>query len=101
MQTLDFNKPILDLAGKALEQNGEEVTLGKLLAGTLVSQGKGDALKLFGWAQRLYAGTPLTLDKSDVKTLRELIEQEQTLTVLSKAQMLDVFEHPLAATAEA
>ena len=53
MQTLDFNKPILDLAGKALEQNGEEVTLGKLLGGTLVSQGNRDGVKLISCVQRV------------------------------------------------
>lgn len=80
--------PILGLDGKELpEQN-----LGKLVAQILVNSSRGDALKFFGWAQKLYAGSVLDLDQSDVETLKNFIKENETMTILSKAQALACFK---------
>lgn len=90
---LDFNKQLLGLDGKPVKDNEDkDLTIGKLLSGLLASANKGDALKLFNWAQKLYNGEPLDLDESDKSTLKEFIKGNESLTVLAKAQALGVFK---------
>lgn len=91
--TLDFTGLLKGLDGQPIkDEKNEDITLGKLLANQLAFTGKGDALKLFSWAQKMYNGEALELDKSDEGTLKELIKNNEQLTVLAKAQMLTVFE---------
>ena len=91
--TLDFTGHLKGLDGQTIkDEKNEDVTLGKLLANQLAFTGKGDALKLFAWAQKMYNGETLELDKSDESTLKELIKNNEQLTVLAKAQMLTVFK---------
>lgn len=89
---INFNKPVLALDGKPV-QNGAngETTLGQILSQAIASHGKGDALKLFGWAQKMYNAEEIEVDESDLSVLKELINNpELGLTNLSKAQMLRV-----------
>lgn len=89
---LDFNKPLKGLDGSEIkDETGKEVSLGKLLSGQLANSNKGDALKLFTWAQKCYNSQPLDLDPSDVATLKDFINANDNLTVLAKAQLLSVF----------
>lgn len=83
-----MNKAIFGLDGKELEDSN----VGKLVAQVLVQSSKGDALKLWHWAQKLYVGEELDLDPSDTETLKNLIRENETLTILSKAQALACFE---------
>jgi len=90
---LDFNKQLLGLDGKPVKDSEDkDITIGKLLSGLLASANKGDALKLFNWAQKLYNGESLDLDESDKSTLKEFIKGNESLTVLAKAQALGVFK---------
>jgi hypothetical protein len=84
---LDLNKPIKGLDGK---QIGEH-TLGKALSEQLAFANKGDALKLFNWAQKLYNGESLDLDKSDENVLKDFITNNESFTILVKAQLLELF----------
>lgn len=90
---LDFNQSMKGLDGKEVtDYDGNPVTLGKLLSTQLASTNKGDALKLFTWAQKCYNGESLDLDPSDESTLKEFIKNNDQLTVLAKAQLLSVFK---------
>lgn len=90
---LDFNQTLKGLDGEAVkDMDGKEITVGKLLAQQLASSNKGDAIKLFTWAQKVYGGEKLDLDKSDEGTLKEFIKNNEALTVLAKAQLLSVFK---------
>lgn len=90
---LDFNQTLKGLDGNAVkDMDGSEVTVGKLLAGQLASSNKGDALKMFTWAQKVYNGETLDLDPSDTSTLKDFIKNNEQLTVLAKAQLLKVFK---------
>lgn len=90
---LDFNQSMKGLDGKEVtDYDGQPVTLGKLLSTQLASTNKGDALKLFTWAQKCYNGEALDLDPSDEGTLKEFIKNNEQLTVLAKAQLLSVFK---------
>jgi hypothetical protein len=89
---LDFNVTMKGLDGKEmLDAEGKTLALGKLLASQLASTNKGDALKFFTWAQKVYNGDTLDLDPSDESTLKEFIKNNESLTVLAKAQLLSVF----------
>jgi hypothetical protein len=90
---LDFNKPMLTLERKpAKDQFDNEVSLNKLLAGTLVGSNKGDATKLVFLAQKMYDGETLDVDKSDVEVLKNFINNSEQLTNLMKSQMIEVIE---------
>lgn len=90
---LEFNQALKGLDGESVkDMDGSEVTVGKLLAGQLASSNKGDALKMFTWAQKVYNGESLDLDPSDKTTLKDFIKNNEQLTVLAKAQLLMVFK---------
>jgi hypothetical protein len=90
---MNFNKPIKGLNGQAVkDQNGKEVMLGYILAEQLVSGSKGDAVKFYGWALKLHEGVELDIDKSDKQTLKDFVTNNEQLTILAKAQLLEQFE---------
>ena len=90
---LDFNQPLIGLDGTTVkDEKGESLPVGKLLAGQLASANKGDALKMFTWAQKIYNGETLDLDKSDEGTLKDFVKNNEQLTVLAKAQILGSFK---------
>jgi len=90
---LDFNKALKGLDGQEVkDEKNESLPVGKLLASQLASANKGDALKMFTWAQKVYAGEVLDLDKSDEGTLKEFIKSNEQMTILAKAQLLEVFK---------
>ncbi len=86
-----FSKIAIDLSGKEIsDQDGSPLSVGRMLATTMVNQSKGDAMKFYDWAKRLYANEPINLDRSDVKTITTFVEGSETLTVLAKAQLLEI-----------
>jgi hypothetical protein len=88
---MNFNKALVGLDGiAAKETDDKDLTVGRVLAGRLISASRGDALKMFSWAQKLYNGKALDLDKSDIETLKEFVKNDEQLTVLAKAQILMV-----------
>lgn len=82
-----MNVPILGLDGVELPDSN----MGKLVGQMLVNGSKGDALKYFHWAQKLYKGEALELDPSDSETLKNFIKDNDQLTILVKAQALACF----------
>jgi hypothetical protein len=85
---LNFNFNLTDLDGKELEGANS----GKLLANTLIQQTKGDAVKYWEWALALNKGDILDLDSSDQETLKNFVKDSETITILAKAQVLNVFK---------
>jgi hypothetical protein len=88
--TFNFNKPVIGLDGHPLVDVNGPITMGGVLAPVIASQSKGDALKLFGWASAIYKKEDLILDKSDQNTLKDFINASEQMTVLVKAQLLEV-----------
>ena len=87
---LNLNKPILTLDGSPFkEADGSNVILGKTIANALAMQSKGDILKFFGWAQKMYKGEAVEMDKSDLNILKGFIEEIQTLPIITKGQALE------------
>ena len=85
---IDFNFNLLDLDGKEIEG----ANAGKLLANQLVNQAKGDAVKFWELSLKLYKGEIVDLDSSDQATIKNFIKDSEQLPVLTKAQLLLVFE---------
>ena len=82
MKTLDFNFELVGLDGSKAAHAGE------LLAGLLMSQTKGDSVKLFDWALSIQKREVITVDDSDFNKIKELITSNESLTVLAKAPLL-------------
>jgi hypothetical protein len=88
---MNFQKPLIGLDGEVVKDaEGNQIILGKILAGYLVGANKGDALKMFSWAQKLYNGKPVDFDKSDKETLKEFVKSNEQLSILTKAQLLEI-----------
>jgi hypothetical protein len=84
---LNFNFNLVDLDGQEIDN----ANAGKLLANTLVQQTKGDALKFWEWALALNKGEIVDLDTSDQTTLKSFIKDSDSLSILGKGQLLQVF----------
>ena len=85
---LDFNFSLLDLDGKEIEN----ANAGKLLASTFVQQTKGDAVKLWELALTLNKNEPIDLDSSDQEMVKNFIKDSESLAVIAKGQLLQVFK---------
>lgn len=85
---LNLNFNLLDLDGKEIEG----ANAGKLFANQLVNQSKGDAVKFWELSLKLYKGEVIDLDSSDQNTIKQFIKDSDSLPVLTKAQLLLVFE---------
>lgn len=88
--TLDLNKPLLDLDGNPIKNEGVEQTIGGTLAMALISSNKGNAVKMFDWAMNFHKGKAIVVDKSDKSTLVEFVKENEMLTNLAKGQILEV-----------
>ncbi len=93
MKTLNFDFNLLGLDGKPLIPAAHA---GQFLGSALANSSKGDVLKLFGWSVELYKKRPIQVDKSDEKLLKEFIENNEQMTILAKAQLLEAFETPVS-----
>lgn len=81
---LDLNKPIIGLDRKPMENSN----IGRELAPALAFAKTGDALKLSGWADKLYNGEEIELDKSDLIVLEKFIKEHPGITNLLESQIL-------------
>ncbi len=89
-KTINFNAPVIGLDSITLKDSTGDISLGKIFAPVIAGQNKGDSLKLFSWAMAIYKAEDLALDKSDINVLKELINSDGQMTVLVKAQLLEI-----------
>lgn len=85
--SIDFNFSFLNLDGTEIPKSNA----GKLIANSLASATKGDSLKQWHWANKLYNGEVLDLDPTDIQTLKTFIENTEGITALARAQCLAKF----------
>jgi len=81
---VDLNFDLSELDGTV----AQGINLGKIIAGALVQQTKGDALKFWDWAVALNKGEALELDSSDQETLKNFVKENENMTIYVKAQFL-------------
>jgi hypothetical protein len=87
-ESLDFNFNFKGPDGSEITGQNAGVFLANQLAGSVNKQA--DPIKLWGWAQKLHSGDALILDESDKATLKEFIKSAENVTVLAKAQLLEL-----------
>lgn len=85
---INLNKTVRGLDGKEIEGSN----IGKIVSQQMVQTSKGDALKFWYWATKMYEGLPLDLDPTDAETLKAFIRDNDNLTILLKAQALECFK---------
>jgi hypothetical protein len=85
---INFNKNCLALDG----QEVADTNIGKIVGQSLIQSGKGDALKFWHWANKMYKGEELDLDPTDTDVLRNFIKENETMTIWVKAQALECFK---------
>lgn len=90
---VDFNHPLVSLNGQnAIDETGNETTVGKVLASVLANSNKGNPLKLMGWAKKMWNCEPINLDRADKKMLLDFVENEQSLSNLSKSAIIELID---------
>ena len=75
---IDLNKSLIDLEGKEIADSN----MGKIVAQTLITGSKGDALKFWDWANKLYKGEVLDLDKSDQEVFKNFIKENEEWSLM-------------------
>lgn len=90
MILLKFKTPIIDSKGVEVEKSD----LGELLSNTLMISTARPPLvtKFFSWALELNKSGSILLDDTDKKSLQEFIESSDSLTVLAKGRLLEIFD---------
>lgn len=81
----------LDFRIKNLDGNdmpGDSGHAGKLLANVISQMNGGNSIKLHDWALKLWNNQDLEIDDSDIKLLLSLIDSNENLFIISKAQMI-------------
>jgi hypothetical protein len=81
---LDLNKKVIGLDGKEIEGTN----LGQVVAQVIAQENKGDAVKKWYWATKLYGGEEIDLSPDDEAEFKEVIKNNEALTVMAKAQIL-------------
>lgn len=88
MKKVNFNVCFKDIEGNVMEQAHVGKSLGNALAGAT----KGDALKMWSMAQRIYAGEEIELDPSDLLMIKDFINTTDGFTAMAKAQLLTMLQ---------
>ena len=78
-----LNKQFKQLSGA--EMGG--MRMGQVLAEALSASNKGNSIKLYNWALKLYNKESLEMDDTDFEVLRGLIETSEMIQNLFKAQI--------------
>jgi hypothetical protein len=81
---VNLNIPVKNIDGTVIEGQ----TVGQILANALVTQSKGDVLKIYGWGINLAANEPLELDESDKQLFKTMVTDLETVTILLKGPVL-------------
>lgn len=79
----DFKMPSLD---GSTEGNPKASTV---LSQMLAAQNKGNSIKLYDWAIKVYNGKPLEIDQTDADVLYELINSTELLSVAAKVPLMN------------
>ena len=89
MKDIKLNFNLVDLDGNEIKDS----KLSKILAGLLMSQKSGDAVKFFDWAVTLHKSDAIQVDASDLTLIKGLVkDNSEYLTIISKAQLLKYFD---------
>jgi hypothetical protein len=85
MKEFNLKTPILEADGKTAI-SGTKIS--ESLAGLLTHNNEGDALKQWGWIQSLTNKDSISLDDSDLQTLKDIVSKSKLAGNLVKGQIL-------------
>lgn len=72
-----------------------EANAGHVIANQLAAAMKSvDPIKFWTWAVCLRKDEILNIDKSDARLLRDFVEKNENLSVLTKAQVMEAIDNP-------
>lgn len=86
MKKVNLDFEIKDLNGNKVANAGE------LIAGFLISEVKGDAVKFFDWAMLFNKKEIVSMDSSDLIKLKTLVSESEKMTILAKAPIIKYLE---------
>jgi valyl-tRNA synthetase len=86
MKTVNFKGNFKGIDGLDLEGAEMHKSLGNALAAAT----KGDAVKMWSLATRIYAGEDVDLDPSDLEMIKEFVKNNEGFTNLAKAQIIEI-----------
>ena len=89
MQTIDFNIPLIDLSQKPVQDKKLASVLSEVLGSATKVE---NPIKLYGWYQELHKSGKLTLDNADKRLLHSFIENNESLFLFVKGQLLDIID---------
>lgn len=97
MYKLKVDKPILDIAGNIIptsETDQKPFAVGKAMAQYLqyYRGQKIDAIKAKSLAIRFYKDAEVDIDKADLLALREVFKEDTQMSVLVKADILELLQ---------
>jgi hypothetical protein len=96
MFELNFNAPYIGLDGKQIKLDPETETLNKIIGNTLVASNKGETLKFYDWAVKIYKGESIHVDAADLKKIRDFVDNHAEMYILCKAQLLKIIDEAKA-----
>lgn len=79
---IDLNFELTDLANNVLG------LASKTVAGLLMSELRGDAVKLFDWATELNTSGKITVDEADLNVFKEIIKSTERMSVIVKGPIM-------------
>ncbi len=91
--TLNFDFQIKNLKGEPFDGEGNNAST--ILSNFLASSNKGNAIKLWEWAQKVHQKKPLELDSTDAEVLMALVESTEAFPAITKAQIIEVIKKEL------
>jgi hypothetical protein len=83
---LNFNFQLKGLDGKQVA--GDDNHAGKVLANALSLSNKGNAIKLYDWALKLFNKQTIEVDDTDFSVLFAFVETSEFMFVICKSQLL-------------
>ena len=89
---IQFDVPSRSITGEEIvDEAGNMVQLGRILADHIATaSAEKQVIKLYGWATAMAKGKELELDLEDISALKQFVELLPRLTLLIKAQCLEL-----------
>lgn len=91
MNSFILDTPLLNLDDQPIFEQGQAVTLSKILAQTLMASQAKEPLKFGDWAKVMHKTGKIDLDNADLKKLVAFVN-ESTLSVLVKWSLLNILD---------
>ena len=83
---INTSQEILNLKGEPLMSDGEEVTLGTVVANALLGDSTGGKMKLYILAKKFYGSKSVEVDEADLKMVKDAVSKSTSYNALVVGQ---------------